>query len=102
IEGPEGKLFKGFKSDRPNLDKKLAQFPDPEPQLTDFHESVRTRQKFALNEANAFRSCTIVNLGKIAVRLGRNLRFDPDKLEFIDDVEANRLIDQPMRAPWHL
>lgn len=102
IEGPEGKLFKGFKSDIPNLDKKLAQFPDPEPQLTDFHESVRTRQKFALNEANAFRSCTIVNLGKIAVRLGRNLRFDPDKLEFIDDVEANRLIDQPMRAPWHL
>ena len=102
IEGPEGKLFKGFKSDIPNLEKKLAQFPDPEPQLTDFHESVRTRQKFALNEANAFRSCTIVNLGKIAVRLGRNLRFDPDKLEFIDDVEANRLIDQPMRAPWHL
>ncbi|MEA3365386.1 MAG: gfo/Idh/MocA family oxidoreductase, partial [Candidatus Hydrogenedentes bacterium] len=102
IEGPDGKLFKGFKSDIPNLEKKLAQFPDPEPQMTDFAEAVRTRTKFALNEANGHRSCTIVNLAKIAVRLGRNLRFDPVKQEFIDDEGANRLIDQPMRAPWRL
>ncbi len=102
IEGPEGKLYKGFKSDIPNLEEKLAAFPDPEPQLTDFSEAVRTRRKFALDEVKAFRSCTLVNLGKIAVRLGRNLKFDPDKLQFIDDEEANRLIYQPMRAPWHL
>ena len=49
---------------------------------------------------NGFRSATIVNLGIIAVRLGRTLNFDPDKLEFIDDEGANRLINQPMRAPW--
>ena len=102
IEGPDGKLFRGFKSDIPDFERKLAQFPDPEPQMTDFVEAVRTRRKFALNEANGHRSCTLVNLGKIAVRLGRNLRFDPVKQEFIDDEGANRLIDQPMRAPWHL
>jgi hypothetical protein len=34
------------------------------------------------------------------VRLGRTLNFDPDKLKFIDDEGANRLIYQPMRAPW--
>ncbi|MFO7974689.1 MAG: Gfo/Idh/MocA family oxidoreductase [Candidatus Hydrogenedentota bacterium] len=102
IEGSDGKLFKGFKSDIPNFEKKLAQFPEPEPQMTDFAEAVRTRKKFALNEANGHRSCTIVNLAKIAVRLSRNLRFDPVKQEFIDDEGANRLIDQPMRAPWQL
>ncbi|RJP33228.1 MAG: gfo/Idh/MocA family oxidoreductase [Candidatus Omnitrophota bacterium] len=102
IEGPEGKLFKKMKSDIPNLEEKLKELPDPEPQLTDFSEAVRTRQKFALDEVKAFRSATLVNLGAIAVRLGRNLRFDPVTLQCIDDETANRLIDQPMRAPWHL
>ncbi len=102
IEGPNGKLFKGLTSDIPNFEKKLAQFPDPEPQLTDFEQAVRTRTAFALNECNGHRSSTVVNLGVVAVRLGRNLRFDPVKQEFIDDEGANRLIDQPMRAPWQL
>ena len=102
IEGPDGKLFRGFRSDIPDLQKKLDQFADPEPQETDFCDCVRTRKKFALNESNGHRSCTLINLGKIAVRLGRNLRFDPEKQRFIDDDGANRLIDQPMRGPWHL
>ncbi len=102
LSGPLGKLYKGFRSDIPDLENKMALLPDPAPQITDFSHAVRTRTKFALNEANAHRSCTIVNLAKIAVRLGRPLRFDPDKQRFIDDGEANRLIHQPMRAPWNL
>ena len=43
-----------------------------------------------------------MNLGKIAVQLGRPLRFDPEKELFVGDDEANRLVDQPMRAPWRL
>ncbi len=100
IEGPNGKIFRGFKSDIPNLQQFLETLPDPEPQIGIFSESVKTRKKFALNEMNGFRSATMVNLGIIAVRLGRTLNFDPDKLEFIDDEGANRLINQPMRAPW--
>ena len=46
------------------------------------------------------RSATIVNMGVIALRLGRTLEFDPVKQEFINDEEANRLIDQPMRNSW--
>jgi len=100
IEGPHGKIFRGFKSDIPNLHKFLETLPEPEPQISVFSESVKTRKKFALNEMNGFRSATLVNLGIVAVRLGRTLHFDPDKLEFIDDEGANRLINQPMRAPW--
>lgn len=102
IEGPEGKLFPGLESDIPHLKEKINSLPDPKPQVTDFIKAVRTRKKFALNEDNAHRTCTIVNLSKIAVRLGRRLHFDPEKQLFIGDEEANRLIHQPMRAPWHL
>ncbi len=102
LQGPEGKLFRGFRSDIPDIEKKLAAFPDPEPQVTDFVQAVRERKTFALNESNGHRSCTIVNLAKIALRLRRPLRFDPVKQRFIGDEAANRLVDQPMRAPWHL
>ncbi|MDD8046471.1 MAG: gfo/Idh/MocA family oxidoreductase, partial [Verrucomicrobiota bacterium] len=80
--------------------EKLAEFPEPEPQVTDFVDAVRNRKKFALNESNGHRSCTLVNLAKIAVRLRRPLRFDPVKQLFIDDPEANAMVKEPMRAPW--
>jgi predicted dehydrogenase len=102
LEGPDGKLYRGFVSDIPGFEEEVECLPDPEPQLTDFHEAVRTRRKFALNEANGHRSCTIVNLGVIAHRLRRRLHFDPVGQRFVGDEEANRLINQPMRAPWHL
>ena len=100
IQGPKGKLYPGFVSDIPQLEKKLASFKEPEPQVINFVEAVKERKKFALNEANGHRSCNIVNMGKIALQLGRSLKFDPVKQLFIDDEGANRLIDQPMRAPW--
>lgn len=102
IEGPKGKVYPGFRSDIPNLRKKIDQLPDPDPVITTFSESVRTREKFALNESNGYRSATLVNMGIIAVRLGRSLKFDPIKQEFIDDEGANRLINQPMRGQWEL
>jgi hypothetical protein len=102
IEGPNGKIFKGFKSDIPNLQEFIKTLPDPAPRIETFTESVKTRKKFALNEMNGHRSCTLVNMGIIAVRLGRTLHFDPDKQEFLNDESANRLINQPMRGPWSM
>lgn len=101
IQGPKGKLYPGFRSDIPDLDKKLASFPDPEPQVTVFTEAVRDRSTFALNEQNGHRSCTLINMALIGLRLGRSrLQFDSDKQEFVNDETANRLINPPMRAPW--
>ena len=100
IEGPYGKIFKGFRSSIPDIHKLVERLPDPEPQVSIFSDSVRTRNKFALNEENGHRSCTIVNLGVIALRLGRSLTFDPVKQRFVDDEGANRLINQAMRGPW--
>lgn len=100
IEGPKGKLYPGFRSDIPDLEKKLASFPDPLPQVTDFVDAVKNRKKFALNEENGHRSCTLVNMGKAALTLGRSLKFDPVQQHFIDDSAANALLFKPMRAPW--
>ncbi len=102
LEGPLGKLYKGLDSTIPDLKNKLRQLPEPEPQRIDFNESIRTRRKFALNEQNAHRSATLVNLAKIAVQTGRKLYFDPVAQRFINDEGANRLVKQPMRAPWHM
>ena len=45
---------------------------------------------------------TLVNMALCALRLNRTLRFDPAKQLFVGDDTANRLIDQPMRAPWKI
>jgi len=102
ISGPQGKLSKDLVSDIPDIDQKIQQLPDPEPQVTNFVEAVKTRKKFALNETNGHRSCTLINLAKIAVETGRPLRFNPKTQRFIDDAKANDYIKQPMRAPWKI
>ena len=50
----------------------------------------------------AHRTATIFHLANIAIRTGRKLRYDPVKEAIIGDEEANRLVRQPMRAPWRI
>ncbi len=102
IEGPKGKLYKGLRLEINGQEKVLRGLPEPAPQEGDFYACMRTRRRFALNESNGHRSCTLVNLGKTAVQLGRNLHFDPVKQEFVGDEEANRQIFQPMRGAWRV
>lgn len=103
IEGPGGKVFRGFECTIPDVMNKIAEMPDPEPQRTDFLDCVRTRRKFALNEDNGHHSCTLVNLGAMALRLGRKvMHFDPATQLVINDEAANQLINEPMRGPWKI
>jgi hypothetical protein len=102
LSGPKGTLTKALESSIPDLIDKVRELPDPAPQVTDFVKAVKTREKFALNEVNGHRSCTLINLAKIAVRTGRPLRFDSKKQRFIDDPRANAYIEQPMRGSWSL
>lgn len=102
LEGPNGKLFKNLESDIPGLKEKIASMPEPAEQVTDFAVAVKERKKFALNESNGHRSCTLINLGKIALQLGRDLEYDPVNQTFPNDATANKLLKQPMRGPWAL
>lgn len=100
ISGPKGKIFKNFKSDIPDFEKKIAELPEAAPRVTDFVQAVKTRSKFALNEVNGHRSCTLVNLCKVALQTGRVLHFDSARQRFVNDADANSYIQQPMRGPW--
>jgi len=41
-------------------------------------------------------------LGNLSLILGRPLKWDPLKLEIVDDPEANRLMSRPQRYPYCL
>ena len=81
--------------------KKIREMPDPKP-LISFAEAVKTRKRAGGNADVANRSATLLHLANIAIRTGRKLHYDPVKEEIIGDEEANRLVNPPMRAPWHL
>jgi myo-inositol 2-dehydrogenase/D-chiro-inositol 1-dehydrogenase len=79
--------------------KKIQAMPDPEPRRN-FVEAVKTRKQAANHAEAAHRSVTILHLGNIAIRTGRKIQYDPVREQIIGDEEANRLVYQPMRAPW--
>ena len=68
----------------------------------DFLHCVRTRQQPFRDPEAAHRTVTMCHLGNIAYWLKRPLRWDPVQEVFIGDAEANRWLDRPYRAPWHL
>ncbi len=67
-----------------------------------FLDCVKSRQKTITPIEVAHRSISVGLLGEIAMRLERKLHWNPDKEEFVNDPEANRMLSRPMRAPWHL
>jgi hypothetical protein len=81
--------------------EKLEAMPDPEP-LVSFAEAVKTRTRAGGNADVGNRSATLLHLANIAIRVGRKIHYDPVKEQIIGDEEANRLVNPPMRAPWHL
>ena len=108
IEGPRGRIFRGgrggYTSDPPELIDRLAGFPEP-PDLINFPAAVRARSRAPgdlPSAEEAHRSVTLLHLGNIAIRTGRPIRWDPAAERIVGDDVANRLVDVPMRAPWHL
>jgi predicted dehydrogenase len=65
-------------------------------------DCIKTRGQTVANIDVAVRSDTLCHLSDIAVRLGRKLRWNPEKEEFVNDPEANRRLKRAMRSPWHL
>ena len=75
--------------------------------VSDRHESnfidcVKYRRKTITPVEVAHRSTSICLIGGICLKLGRKLRWDPAKEQFINDMEANALLSYRMRAPWKL
>lgn len=54
------------------------------------------------NEEIGHRAASLGHLAHVAFKLGRPLRWDPAKEEFLNDPEANRLRSRPWREPWRI
>jgi len=67
-----------------------------------FLSCIRSRERPISDVETGHRTTTVCNLGNIAMQLGRKVRWNPEREEFIDDPIANRMRHRSMRAPWSL
>jgi len=75
---------------------------DSKNHYTDWLNAIRTRTKPICDIEIGCRSVSVCHLGNIAYRLGRPLKWDPQREVFVNDSHANRLLSRAMRSPWHL
>lgn len=68
--------------------------------MGNFFDCVRSRKQPICEAEIGHRSASVCHLGAIALRLGRKLKWDPKREQFVSDKEANGLIERPMRKPW--
>lgn len=110
FEGTEGWLWvtrgNWDASDKAMLDSKIGEgevhLYKSEDHFSDFIDCVISREQPVAPCETAHRSITISHLGNIAMILGRDLQWDPEKEEFISDEEANAMRSRPLRDPWTL
>ncbi|MHC4179604.1 MAG: gfo/Idh/MocA family oxidoreductase, partial [Planctomycetota bacterium] len=106
-QGEVGVWRGGIKTDPPALaEQKIApneiHLYESHNHQANFLECVRTRRRPAADVAIGASSVNVCHVGNIAYWLNRPLKWDPEKLEFPGDEEANRLRGRPMREPWRL
>jgi predicted dehydrogenase len=89
----------------------LGRNKKPEPEMEypanldhfgNFAEAIRARDPKLLHaeiEETAI-STALCHLGNIAYRVNRDLRFDPAKMQFTGDAEANKLLTREYRKPY--
>jgi hypothetical protein len=63
---------------------------------------IRTRKATICNPETATYTMNAILIGGISLALKRDLRWDPIKLRFTGDDEANRLLSYTPRPPWSL
>ena len=65
-------------------------------------DCIRTRRDPICTAEIGCSSVTVCHLGNICYRLNRPLTWDPVQGLFLNDDEANALINVPMRSPWQV
>lgn len=68
----------------------------------DFINAVRSRKQPVAHAEIGHRTASISHLNNIAMIIGRKLKRNPQKEQFLNDDEANKLVAPKMRTPWHL
>lgn len=78
-------------------------YTNPEGEHHDFLKCVRSRKDPYFPVDIGHRVASVCHLANIAIKVGRKLKWDPVKEEFVGDDAANQLRQlRPMRQPWTL
>ena len=68
----------------------------------DWIQCIKNRSRPAADVEIGHRTASMCNIGNICYRLRRPLKWDPEKEEFKNDPEANKLLTKDYRAPYIL
>jgi predicted dehydrogenase len=80
-----------------------AESGDATPQhIRNFLDCIKSRQHPKADVEEGHLTANMCHLGNIATRLGRSLKWDAEKEEFIGDKEASQMLSRPYRKPWKL
>ena len=70
--------------------------------IRNFLDCMRSRQQTVSHPELAQRNHTICHCANICLRLGRKVEWDAKAERFVNDDEANAMMNRPMRAPWQI
>jgi predicted dehydrogenase len=68
--------------------------------VRNFLDCIKSRQEPVSDLESAHRVATACHLANLSLRLGRKLRWDPDRETVIGDADAEVRLERPYRAPW--
>jgi hypothetical protein len=72
------------------------------PHMQNFFNCLETREQPISDVVTHHRTMTSCHLCNIALMLGRDLRWDPDKEQFVGDEQATALMSRSRRAGYPL
>lgn len=70
--------------------------------MGNFFDCIQSRQQPISDFESQHRSVTTCHLGNLSMKLGRPLKWDPEKEDFGDDKEANQLLSRPQRDGFEI
>jgi predicted dehydrogenase len=68
--------------------------------MKDLLANIATRGKPVADIEQGYMSTASCILANLSMKLGRELTWDPQKQEIVNDAAANQLLRRPYRAPW--
>jgi predicted dehydrogenase len=83
-------------------DKKVELFTNPAGEHRNFLDCVKSRQDPYFPVDIGHRVATICHLANISIKLGRPIKWDPDRETFPNDADATAMMTRQMRPPWSL
>ncbi len=85
--------------DRPERSGKLDAIIN---HMGNFFDCIATRKRTISSADEQHRSISTCHLGNLSMKLGRTLKWDPEREEFPNDPEANALRSRPQRAGFEV